>query len=83
MRIVPDVAASGTSANPGLVDGLLGTLVPSRSRGTDAAKSVERPCNSEMGGLFSKLLVGRRIRWNFFFYSIFYLSSMGFGIRIR
>lgn len=83
MRIVPDIAASGTSANPGLVDGLLGTLVPSRSRGRDASQPDQRPCNSEMGDLFSKLLVGRRIRWKFFFYSIFYLSSMGFGIRIR
>jgi uncharacterized membrane protein YqiK len=39
VRIVPDVAVSGTGANPGLVDGLLGLMVRSQSNGHAPAKS--------------------------------------------
>ena len=38
VRIVPDVAVSGTNANPGLVDGLLGLMVRSQSNGHQPAK---------------------------------------------
>ncbi|HZR19209.1 MAG TPA: flotillin family protein [Verrucomicrobiae bacterium] len=38
VRIVPDVAVSGTNASPGLVDGLLGLMVRSQSNGHGAAK---------------------------------------------
>jgi uncharacterized membrane protein YqiK len=38
VRIVPDVAVSGTNANPGLVDGLLGLMVRSQSNGHQQAK---------------------------------------------
>jgi uncharacterized membrane protein YqiK len=38
VRIVPDVAVSGTNANPGLVDGLLGLMVRSQSNGHEQAK---------------------------------------------
>jgi len=37
VRIVPDVAVSGTNANPGLVDGLLGLMVRSQSNGHKGA----------------------------------------------
>ena len=40
VRIVPDVAVSGTNANPGLVDGLLGLMVRSQSNGHGTAKSA-------------------------------------------
>ena len=41
VRIVPDVAVSGTNANPGLVDGLLGLMVRSQANGHQAdAKSA-------------------------------------------
>ena len=39
VRIVPDVAVSGTNANPGLVDGLLGLMVRSQSNGHQPTKS--------------------------------------------
>jgi uncharacterized membrane protein YqiK len=39
VRIVPDVAVSGTNANPGLVDGLLGLMLRSQSNGHQAAKT--------------------------------------------
>jgi len=39
VRIVPDVAVSGSNANPGLVDGLLGLMVRSQSNGHAPAKS--------------------------------------------
>jgi uncharacterized membrane protein YqiK len=39
VRIVPDVAVTGTNANPGLVDGLLGLMVRSQSNGHEAAKT--------------------------------------------
>jgi hypothetical protein len=35
VRIVPDVAVSGASANPGLVDGLLGVML--RKEGATAS----------------------------------------------
>jgi uncharacterized membrane protein YqiK len=38
VRIVPDVAVSGTNANPGLVDGLLGLMVRSQSNGHQPQK---------------------------------------------
>jgi hypothetical protein len=41
VRIVPDVAVSGTNANPGLVDGLLGLMVRSQSNGHEAAKPAQ------------------------------------------
>jgi uncharacterized membrane protein YqiK len=40
VRIVPDVAVSGTNANPGLVDGLLGLMVRSQSNGHQGAKGA-------------------------------------------
>jgi uncharacterized membrane protein YqiK len=40
VRIVPDVAVTGTNANPGLVDGLLGLMVRSQSNGHEAAKTT-------------------------------------------
>jgi uncharacterized membrane protein YqiK len=40
VRIVPDVAVSGTNGNPGLVDGLLGLMVRSQSNGHGTAKSA-------------------------------------------
>ena len=39
VRIVPDVAVTGTNANPGLVDGLLGLMVRSQSNGHGAPKT--------------------------------------------
>jgi uncharacterized membrane protein YqiK len=39
VRIVPDVAVSGTNASPGLVDGLLGLMLRNQSNGHQAAKS--------------------------------------------
>ena len=33
VRIVPDVAGSGATANPGMVDGLLGLMLKSQSNG--------------------------------------------------
>ena len=39
VRIVPDVAVSGTNSNPGLVDGLLGLMVRSLSNGHHQGKS--------------------------------------------
>ncbi|HLH54068.1 MAG TPA: flotillin family protein [Verrucomicrobiae bacterium] len=39
VRIVPDVAVSGTNANPGLVDGLLGLMVRNQTNGHQSAKS--------------------------------------------
>jgi uncharacterized membrane protein YqiK len=38
VRIVPDVAVSGTNSSPGLVDGLLGLLVKSQSNGHSQPK---------------------------------------------
>jgi uncharacterized membrane protein YqiK len=38
VRIVPDVAVSGTNASPGLVDGLLGLMVRSQSNGHASPK---------------------------------------------
>jgi len=38
VRIVPDVAVSGASANPGVVDGLLGLMLRSQSNGHAQAK---------------------------------------------
>src|SRR5215471_3465566 len=38
VRIVPDVAVSGTNASPGLVDGLLGLMLRSQSNGHDQAE---------------------------------------------
>ena len=38
VRIVPDVAVSGTNASPGLVDGLLGIMMRSQSNGQEARK---------------------------------------------
>jgi uncharacterized membrane protein YqiK len=35
VRIVPDVAVSGASANPGIVDGLLGLMLRNQSNGTE------------------------------------------------
>src|SRR5215813_7031287 len=40
VRIVPDVAVSGTNANPGLVDGLLGLMLRSQSNGHQGAKGA-------------------------------------------
>jgi uncharacterized membrane protein YqiK len=34
VRIVPDVSVTGTSANPGLVDGLLGVMIRKQSNGS-------------------------------------------------
>ena len=39
VRIVPDVAVSGASANPGIVDGLLGLMLRNQSNGCAPAKS--------------------------------------------
>jgi uncharacterized membrane protein YqiK len=39
VRIVPDVAVTGTNANPGLVDGLLGLMLRNQSNGHEPAKS--------------------------------------------
>jgi uncharacterized membrane protein YqiK len=38
VRIVPDVAVSGASANPGMVDGLLGVMLRSQTSGGQTAK---------------------------------------------
>ena len=38
VRIVPDVAVSGTNASPGLVDGLLGLMLRNQSNGHEQAK---------------------------------------------
>jgi uncharacterized membrane protein YqiK len=38
VRIVPDVAVSGASANPGIVDGLLGLMLRNQSNGHTEAK---------------------------------------------
>jgi len=40
VRIVPDVSVSGTNANPGLVDGLLGLMVRSQTNGHQPAKTA-------------------------------------------
>jgi len=40
VRIVPDVAVSGASANPGVVDGLLGLMLRSQTNGTHTAKTT-------------------------------------------
>jgi uncharacterized membrane protein YqiK len=40
VRIVPDVAVSGTNANPGLVDGLLGLMLKGQSNGHAQPKVV-------------------------------------------
>src|SRR4029434_2339112 len=37
VRIVPDVAVSGASANPGMVDGLLGLMLRQQSNGKQTA----------------------------------------------
>jgi uncharacterized membrane protein YqiK len=39
VRIVPDVSVSGASANPGLVDGLLGIMLRGQGNGHAPAKS--------------------------------------------
>src|SRR5205814_3307408 len=39
VRIVPDVAVSGASANPGMVDGLLGLMLRSQSNGGQQTKT--------------------------------------------
>jgi len=39
VRIVPDVAVSGTNASPGLVDGLLGLMLHNQSNGHQTAES--------------------------------------------
>ena len=39
VRIVPDVAVSGTNSNPGIVDGLLGLMVRSQSNGHHQGKT--------------------------------------------
>src|SRR5204862_1861998 len=38
VRIVPDVAVSGASSQPGMVDGLLGLMLRSQSGSSEAAK---------------------------------------------
>ncbi len=38
VRIVPDVAVSGASANPGMVDGLLGLMLRNQTSGSAPAK---------------------------------------------
>jgi uncharacterized membrane protein YqiK len=38
VRIVPDVAVSGASANPGIVDGLLGVMLRGQANGSSQAK---------------------------------------------
>jgi len=40
VRIVPDVAVSGTNASPGLVDGLLGLMLRGQANGHQPAKSA-------------------------------------------
>ena len=40
VRIVPDVAVSGTGSNPGIVDGLLGLMLRNQSNGGTAAKTI-------------------------------------------
>jgi hypothetical protein len=39
VRIVPDVAVSGASANPGIVDGLLGLMLRNQSNGAEGKHS--------------------------------------------
>ena len=39
VRIVPDVAVSGASANPGMVDGLLGLMLRTQTNGTPPSKT--------------------------------------------
>jgi uncharacterized membrane protein YqiK len=39
VRIVPDVAVSGASANPGIVDGLLGLMLRNQANGTEGKHS--------------------------------------------
>jgi uncharacterized membrane protein YqiK len=39
VRIVPDVSVSGASANPGIVDGMLGLMLRNQTNGHGAAKS--------------------------------------------
>jgi hypothetical protein len=41
VRIVPDVAVSGASANPGLVDGLLGIMLRNQSNGHSGHSAKE------------------------------------------
>ncbi len=38
VQIVPDVAVSGASANPGIVDGLLGVMLRGQANGRSQAK---------------------------------------------
>ena len=38
VRIVPDVAVIGASANPGIVDGLLGLMLRNQANGSQQAK---------------------------------------------
>lgn len=40
VRIVPDVAVSGPSPNPGIVDGLLGLMLRNQSNGSTPAKTA-------------------------------------------
>jgi hypothetical protein len=40
VRIVPDVAVTGTDTSPGLVDGLLGLMARSQSNSHTAAKTT-------------------------------------------
>ena len=39
VRIVPDVAVSGASANPGIVDGLLGLMLRNQANGAEGKRS--------------------------------------------
>jgi len=39
VRIVPDVSVSGASANPGIVDGMLGLMLRNQTNGHGAAKN--------------------------------------------
>ena len=39
VRIVPDVSVSGASANPGIVDGMLGLMLRNQTNGQGAGKN--------------------------------------------
>ena len=39
VRIVPDVAVSGASSQPGMVDGLLGLMLRSQTNGAQQGKT--------------------------------------------
>jgi len=39
VRIVPDVAVSGTGSQPGMVDGLLGLMLRSQANGEQKTKT--------------------------------------------